>query len=116
MTSILDELERAEKAATKGPWRIGVGGKDDGRRSYGGPHVKPFDAYSIEADHVHGSWPRAHALTAEDALFISLLRNAAPALIAVCKLAKEIVCEVRDKNPTKVALIAALAKLKGVGR
>ena len=104
----ISALEKAAEKATPGTRHLGVGGLDDGARYVSCPH----EEYVVGIDSKHGNWEIISCNFQDDAKFLALCSpQTILALVAVAKAAKEIVCEVRDRNPSKIALVDALQKL-----
>ncbi len=88
----VEELERLEKAATPGPWKVGA---EDGTRL---SHVWPVRNSAAVADCSVGDWRYSDEEMRDNAAFIAALRNAAPALLAALKRPEEGECEAMAKR------------------
>lgn len=69
---------------TPGPWRIGVGGLDDGKRCLS---PQSLNVYEVQTNHHRGYWPSIWCLTQADAQLVS----AAPDLAEENARLKEVV-------------------------
>lgn len=99
------ELERLEKAATKGPWyQTGSPWFQDGSGVLAGspdPHVAPLivdcESWAGEREEQQRDHPDAElADPDDDAALIAAMRNALPALLAEVRRAREARAEVRE--------------------
>lgn len=102
----LDELERLERAATQWPWAGGNAfdiftDDDAARRGEPGTHI----AHTDPSDDKEFDKGRA------DRDLIVALRNAAPALIAELRAARERIAELEEH----ISALECLAKAKGGG-
>lgn len=119
MTDWLDDLERLEKAATKGPWKAccegncqcktitceehpiakvtsGKWGDDYATLRLVGESSLQMRAEAYMAQHTYGEVDEAIATV--NVSLISALRNAAPQLLAIAKAARELSQSIRKRD------------------
>ncbi len=91
---------------TPGPWRIGAGGQDDGKRNL--CPTTPMRVVEVQTNHRHGYWSSIWCVNPEDARLIA----AAPDLLEACKAALENLseCDGRQRQWACEQIEAAIAK------